>query len=91
MDGSTPAEGGLTFPCRFPVKILGEDEAALRALAEAVLARHAPPAGRFECTVRPSRSGRFVSLTFVVDATSREQLDAIYRELSAAPQVRMAL
>ncbi len=81
----------IEFPCRFPIKIMGEDEQALRRLAEAVLARHAPEIERVEFEVRPSRSGRFVGVTFVVDAHSKEQLDAIYRELTASEHVRMAL
>ena len=41
--------------------------------------------------VRTSGDGNFLALTYVVTAQSREQLDAIYRELTACKAVLMAL
>jgi len=41
--------------------------------------------------MRPSRTGKYLSLTVTIRAVSREQLDAIYREISAHPLVAMAL
>jgi uncharacterized protein len=41
--------------------------------------------------MRPSKNGNFVSVTATINAQSKAQLDAIYRELSADPQVLMAL
>ncbi len=41
--------------------------------------------------VRTSADGNFLALTYVINAQSREQLDAIYRELTACKAVLMAL
>ena len=40
---------------------------------------------------RPSTASNFLSITYVIQATSQEQLDAIYRELTACEAVLMAL
>jgi putative lipoic acid-binding regulatory protein len=61
-----------------------------QAMLEVVL-KHAPDFDSASMEMRASRQGNYLSLTCVVNATSREQLDALYRELSAHPQVVMVL
>lgn len=81
----------LTFPCEFPLKIVGRrsDEFA-QAMLEIVL-RHAPDFDPATMGMRPSSQGAYLSLTCVINATSREQLDALYRELSGDARVAMVL
>lgn len=81
----------IEFPCRFPIKAMGSDETALRAALEAIIEAHVPAADRRGYRARQSRAGHFVSITVTIIATSQEQLDAIYRALSAHEQVLMAL
>ena len=56
-----------------------------------IVRRHAPDFDPATVALRPSRQGRYLSLTCVVRATSREQLDALYQELCDHPSVVMAL
>jgi putative lipoic acid-binding regulatory protein len=56
-----------------------------------VVLRHAPDFDAKTMAMRPSRQGRYLSITCVVRATSREQLDALYRELCDHPGVVMVL
>lgn len=81
----------LTFPTDFPIKIMGErrDDFA-QTMVELVL-RHAPDFRPETVEMRASRNGNYLSLTFVVRATSKTQLDALYREITAHPWVKMAL
>ncbi len=79
------------FPCEFPIKVIGADEAALLALIDAVLAEHAPACQGAPRPSRASRNGRYVSFTLTITAESREQLDNIYRALSASEHVLFAL
>jgi len=81
----------LTFPADFPIKIMGErrDEFA-QAMVDLVL-RHAPDFRPETVEMRVSRSGNYLSVTCVVRATSKAQLDALYREITAHPWVKMAL
>ena len=41
--------------------------------------------------MQPSSQGKYLSVTCTVRATSREQLDALYRELCDHPSVVMVL
>ena len=56
-----------------------------------VVLRHAPDFDASTMEMRPSRQGRYLSVTCVVRATSREQLDALYQELCDHPGVVMVL
>ena len=79
------------FPSEFPIKVMGRHDSDLRALTQAIVERHVGPLIDSRVRTRTSADGNFLALTYVVPATSREQLDAIYRELTACKSVLMAL
>jgi putative lipoic acid-binding regulatory protein len=79
------------FPSEFPIKVMGRHDGDLRALTQAIIERHAGPVLDSSVRVRTSTDGNFLAVTYLVLATSREQLDAIYRELTACSAVLMAL
>jgi uncharacterized protein len=79
------------FPSEFPIKVMGRRDGDLRALTQAIIERHAGPLPEAGIRTRTSADGNFLALTYLVHATSREQLDAIYRELTACKSVLMAL
>jgi len=79
----------LTFPCELPIKILGRNEAAFRAAAVAIVRAHY--GDEHSVAEQLSREGAYLSLTITVRAASREQVDAVYRALVAAPQILMVL
>ena len=79
------------FPSDFPVKVMGRHDSDLRALTQVIIERHAGPVLESSVRTRTSADGNFLALTYMVRATSREQLDAIYRELTACKSVLMAL
>ena len=87
MSGETLQE----FPSEFPIKVMGRHDSDLRALTQAIIERHAGPVPDSSVRTRTSTDGNFLALTYLVIATSREQLDAIYRELTACKTVLMAL
>jgi len=84
-------ESPLTFPSDFPIKILGRrtDDFAQRMME--IVLRHAPDYDAGAVGMRASSQGAYLSLTCVIRAQSREQLDALYRELSGNPLVVMVL
>jgi len=53
--------------------------------------RHAPDFDGTTMEMRPSKKGKYLSVTVVIRATSREQLDALYQELCDLPMVVMVL
>ena len=84
-------ESPLKFPTEFPVKIMGRDTPEFHAMVEEILARHVAPLHSLPVTRQPSKESRFISVTVTINAQSREQLDALYRDLSAHELVLMAL
>jgi putative lipoic acid-binding regulatory protein len=86
------AEGSLlAFPCDFPIKVMGRKQPGFAQEVMDVVQRHAPDFDSATMQLRPSRQGRYLSVTCVVRATSREQLDALYQELCDHPGVVMVL
>ena len=81
----------LDFPTEFPIKVMGRQDADLRGLTQPIIERHTGPIADSSVRARASGDGNFVALTYTVLATSREQLDAIYRDLTACEAVLMAL
>ncbi len=81
----------LEFPCEFPLKIMGAADAEFAASIAAVVVRHAPDFDTATMEMRPSKAGNYLALTCTVRAVSQAQLDALYRELTAHPMVRVVL
>jgi putative lipoic acid-binding regulatory protein len=81
----------LDFPCDFPIKIMGaRSDGFAQTMVEIVL-RHAPDFVAESVDMRTSSSGNYLSVTCTIRATSRPQLDALYRELSGHPLVKVVL
>lgn len=81
----------LEFPCQFPIKAMGRAEDDFEALVVTLVRKHAPDLSEAAVRTRDSQGGKYLSVTVTVTATSRDQLDNIYRELTACEQVLMAL
>jgi putative lipoic acid-binding regulatory protein len=81
----------IEYPCAFPIKVMG---ARVDGFTESVvaIAQHFD-AGFDAATVeaRPSKAGNYLGLTITITATSREQLDEVYRTLSRHPLVKVVL
>jgi putative lipoic acid-binding regulatory protein len=86
-----PADSLIEYPCDFPIKIMGAmQDAFAQTMVDVVSSYDAEFfAGKLE--MRPSTKGNYLSLTVTVRATSREQLDNLYRALSSHPMVKMVL
>lgn len=80
----------LTFPCSFPVKVMGLAGNDFDALVVTLIRRHSPDLLEGAVRTRLSREGRYMSVTVTVEARSRAQLDDIYRELTTHERVLMA-
>lgn len=84
-------ESLLEFPCDFPIKVMGRAEPGFDALVVELVRRHAPNLGEGAVTSRPSKGGKWVSVTVTLRAESKSQLDAIYLDLTAHEKIVMAL
>ena len=81
----------MKFPMSFPIKIMGRRHDDFAQTISAVVQGHAPDFEPATLEMRPSRDGNYLSLTATINATSREQLDALYRALSSHPMVKIVL
>ena len=81
----------IEFPTDFPVKIMGAAADGFAQAAVEVVLRHAPDLDPATVEMRPSRAGNYLSVTCTIRATSQTQLDALYRELSGHPLVKVVL
>lgn len=79
----------LEFPCTFPVKAIGKDTGEFEAIVTDILRRHVSEL--MDVTTRSSAGGKYLAVTATFVATSRDQLDALYRELSSNELVVMLL
>jgi len=84
-------ESLLTFPCVFPIKVMGRREDGFAQVVTDIVLRHAPDFHPETIEMRSSKQARYLSLTVTINAKSREQLDALYSELSKHPMVAMVL
>lgn len=85
------SESPLRFPCSFPIKVMGRHEAGFEARVVAMINAHLGAAQEPSVRSRESSNGRFLSVTVTVVAESREQLDDIYRTLTASEHVLLVL
>jgi putative lipoic acid-binding regulatory protein len=81
----------LEFPCVFPLKIMGKTRDGFAQEVLQIVLRHAADFDSSSMEMRASREGNYLSLTCSINATSKAQLDALYRELSAHPGVAVVL
>jgi len=81
----------LEFPCQFPIKIMGDSQDNFAATIVEVVQSHAPDFTEIDMEMRASSGGKYLSLTCTITATSKEQLDNLYRELSSHPMVKVVL
>ena len=92
QDQTPPAgESLIEYPSDFPIKVMGRNHPELAQTLVEVVLRFDPVFDPATVELRPSRGGNYLGLTFVVRATSREQLDALYRALHAHPMVSVVL
>ncbi len=81
----------LEFPCDFPITMMGRDTREFHVTVRALVEKHTGPLADDRIQSAQSRKGNFVSITVTVTAESQQQLDAIYRDVTAHDDVLMAL
>jgi len=86
-----PGESLLQFPTAFPIKVLGLTRDGFAQAIVTVVRKHAPDFDAATLEMRASRRGKYLSLTCIVNAVSRAQLDELYRDLTSQSDVVMVL
>ena len=86
-----PQESLIEYPCLFPIKVMGTRVEGFTAALVSVARDFDPDFDEARLELRESRGGNYLSVTLTVTATSREQLDNLYRALTAHPLVKVVL
>ena len=81
----------IEYPSAFPIKVMGAHVEGFEEAVVAVALAHDPGFDRATIERRPSKGGNYLGLTITVTATSREQLDSLYRALTGHPMVKVVL
>ena len=79
----------IEYPCDFPIKIIGKSQAGFAQTVLGIVRVHAPDFDGATMDMKTSKQGRYLSVTCTIRATSRQQLDGLYRELCDHPMVVM--
>jgi uncharacterized protein len=86
-----PTSDIMTFPCEFPLKAFGKNSDDFEALIVTIIRRHVPDLADDAVSSRTSSGNAYRAVTATFMARSREQLDALYTELSSHERVLMVL
>ncbi len=81
----------IEYPSAFPIKVMGAQVPGFEAAMVQIARRFDAAFNEATIERRPSKAGNYLGLTLTVMATSREQLDELYRTLSTHPMVKVVL
>jgi putative lipoic acid-binding regulatory protein len=81
----------LEFPCDFPVKAMGLACDELEIAVIEIINRHVEYLAEDALKMKPSKTGKYTAITITITASSKQQLDAIYIDLTACEHVSIAL
>ena len=88
---TTEEAQGFAFPCEYQIKAMGLDDGLFHEVVIEIIRRHCDSVREDSISSRTSRTGKYVSVSIVIEANSREQLDAIYDDLTKHEKVLMRL
>ncbi|WP_037586347.1 HP0495 family protein [Stenoxybacter acetivorans] len=84
-------QNSIIFPQDFPIKVMGAQHPEFTATVLDVVRQHAPDTADEQVRTRNSSQGNYLSVTVTIRAESQDQLDNIYRALTAHPMVKVVL
>ncbi len=88
---TTPAASLIEYPSPFPIKVMGAKTDGLVHAISLIAQQFDPAFDASSIELRESKGGKYLGVTITVTATSREQLDELYRALSTHPMVKVVL
>ncbi len=91
MQEIPPEQSLIEYPSRFPIKVMGANVDGFVHAVTQVALHFDPTFDAASVELRPSSGGKYMGVTITITATSREQLDELYRTLSTHPMVKVVL
>ena len=87
----TQKESFFEFPCQFPIKVMANPQKETVQFVLDTLEKYVENPDKIEFKTRESKTGKYLSITAIFTATSKAQLDHIYRDLSGHKDIHMVL
>ncbi|HZY16844.1 MAG TPA: DUF493 family protein [Ramlibacter sp.] len=81
----------IDYPSRFPIKVMGAKVDGFVPAVTSIAKQFDPDFDASSIELRDSKAGNYLGITVTVTATSRDQLDELYRTLSTHPMVKVVL
>ena len=81
----------IEYPSRFPIKVMGAKVEGFVHAVTSIAEQFDPDFDAASVELRDSKAGNYLGVTITVNATSREQLDELYRALGAHPMVKVVI
>lgn len=88
---SEPEAPKITFPCEYPIKVVGDVRPDFHDEVYDVVMKHDPTMTTDKVSQRTSRQGNFISISFMLQAESKTQLENLFADLKQIESVRMVL
>jgi uncharacterized protein len=88
---TTEKEKGFEFPCSYPLKVMGKNSNEFYSAVSAIIERHVLNGSEIAYSSRTSSGDKYLSITATFTMESRDQMEAIYRELKGHHLVLMTL
>lgn len=81
----------LKFPCEFPIKVMGSNSEHFENEIVKIARQHIPQLGEASVQSKPSKTGKYLSVTVTFTAHNKAQIDGLYLAMNAHPDVKMML
>jgi putative lipoic acid-binding regulatory protein len=81
----------IEYPSLFPIKVMGLKVDGFVHAVTFIAEQFDPAFDARTIELRESSGGKYLGVTLNVTATSREQLDELYRTLTSHPMVKVVL
>jgi putative lipoic acid-binding regulatory protein len=91
LEAPTERDSLIDYPCDFPVKVIGRHHPEFLDTMVRLAQSVDPEFGAHRVELRASTTEKYLSITLIVRATSRAQLDSLYLALTGHPMVKVAL
>ena len=91
MQEIPPEQSLIEYPSQFPIKVMGLNADGFVHAITGIAARFDPAFDAATVELRPSKGDKYLGVTITITATSRAQLDELYRTLSTHPMVKLVL
>jgi uncharacterized protein len=91
MQDIPPEQSLIEYPSKFPIKVMGLNADGFVHAVTHIAKQFDPAFDAASIELRPSKGDKYLGVTITVTATSREQLDELYRTLSTHPMVKVVL